>query len=76
VNINVGGASRITNFSALSQELVSLQHDPSRGRNGIYKPDNPVIIKPGREVRWQHVVNTFNAAVSARYSNVAFAQAQ
>ena len=77
VNINVGGATRLSNFTALSQELVNLQFDPEAGRTGgMYKPDNPVIIKPSRDVRWKHVVNAFNAAVAARYSNVAFAQAQ
>ena len=76
VNINVGGAARMNTFTELTEELVRLQYDPERGRRGDYKPDNPVIIKPGGEVRWQHVVNAFNAAVTARYSNVAFAQAQ
>jgi len=63
-------------FTELQQVLVNLQHDPERGRSGVYKPDNPVIIKPGGQVRWIHVVNAFNAAVAARYSNVSFAQAQ
>lgn len=42
---------------------------------GIYGQDTPVIIEPQRAVRWQHVVNAFNAAVRARYENVAFASA-
>ncbi len=41
----------------------------------VYGPDTPVIIQPGHTVRWQHVVNAFNAAVRARYENVAFATA-
>ena len=76
VQINVAGAARITNFTELSQQLVALQYDPERGRRGAYKPDNPVIIKPAGQVRWQHVVNAFNAAIKARYSNVSFAQSQ
>lgn len=68
-------AERPNNFTELSEMLVQLQHDPDRGLDGIYKPDNPVIIKPDGSVRWQHVVNAFNAAVKARYSNVNFAQA-
>jgi len=63
-------------FTQLQNILVEMQYDTSRGRNGMYKPDNPVIIKPDGTVRWQHVVNAFNATVAARYSNVAFAQAQ
>ena len=44
--------------------------------SGSFKPDNPLIIEPDGRVRWQHVVNAFNAAVKARYTNVAFAQAR
>ncbi len=68
-------ARRPNNFSELGDMLMLLQHDPTRGLDGPYKPDNPVIIKPDGSVRWQHVVNAFNAAVRARYSNVSFAQA-
>lgn len=69
-------AKRPNNFTELAEFLIQLQHDPDRGLDGPYKPDNPVIIKPDGSVRWQHVVNAFNAAVKARYSNVSFAQAQ
>jgi len=69
-------AKRPNSFTELAEILVQLQHDPDRGLNGPYKPDNPVIIKPDGSVRWQHVVNAFNAAVKARYSNVSFAQAR
>jgi len=72
--IQVPSAAPAT-FTELQQVLVSLQHDPERGRSGMYKTDNPVIIKPDGQVRWLHVVNAFNAAVAARYSNVSFAQA-
>lgn len=71
-----GLATRPNNFAELAETLVQLQYDPERGLNGAYKPDNPVIIRPDATVRWQHVVNAFNAAVKARYSDVAFAQAQ
>lgn len=76
VNINVAGADRITTFTQLAEVLVGLQYDPERGLQGVYPPDNPVVIKPGGDVRWQHVVNAFSAAIKARYSNVAFSQAQ
>lgn len=68
-------AGRPSSFAELGDTLIQLQYDPTRGLNGFFKPDNPVIIKPGASVRWQHVVNAFNAAVRARYSNVSFAQA-
>ena len=71
-----GLADRPNNFAELSDTLILLQFDPERGLEGAYKPDNPVIIKPDGSVRWQHVVNAFNAAVKARYSNISFAQAQ
>lgn len=63
-------------FTELSDQLIQMQYDPSRGLTGPYKPDHPVVIKPDGNVRWQHVVNAFNAAVRARYSTVAFAQAE
>jgi len=43
---------------------------------GVYGPDTPVIIQPDGPVRWQHVVNAFNAAVKARYEHVTFAHVQ
>lgn len=64
-----------TNFKSLNEMLKSIQHDPQRGRQGAYPPDNPIMIKPDGNVRWQHVVDAFNAAVAARYSNISFAQA-
>lgn len=64
-------------FRELYELLVRLQYDKAQGRTlGTHKPDDPVIIKPSGQVRWQHVVNAFNAAVRARYENIAFAQAQ
>jgi biopolymer transport protein ExbD len=65
-----------SNFKALREALIGLQFDPAKGRGGAYKPDNPLVISPDGHVRWTHVVNAFNAAVAAGYSNVAFAQAQ
>lgn len=73
--IHIEGAEHINNFTDLADMLVRLQYDPDRGRNGIFKPDNPVQIVPEGKVRWQHVVNSFNATLKARYTNVAFARA-
>ena len=72
VKITINQTQYAANFTELHRLLMSLQHDPTRGLNGPYAPDNPVIIKPDGQVRWQHVVNAFNAAVRARYANVAF----
>jgi biopolymer transport protein ExbD len=50
--------------------------DGMQEKNGGSFPDtNPIIIQPTPDVRWQHVVNAFNAAMAARYSNIAFGQA-
>ena len=40
---------------------------------GQMAKDDIVQIKPQGEVRWQHVVNVFNACVSAELENVGFA---
>lgn len=72
----IDGISAPTNFKELAGTLINLQYAPDQGREGAYKPDNPVVIKPEGLVRWTHVVNAFNAAVKAKYSNVAFAQAK
>lgn len=60
-------------FKELQTMLKSMQ---IRGDNpsGIYKPDDPVIIKPDKTVPWGKVVAAFNTAVAARYENVNFAQ--
>lgn len=67
----------VGSFKDLGRVLASRQYDPGRGRTeGIYKPDNPIVITPGATVRWQHVANAFNAAVAARYTHVSFAPPQ
>ncbi len=65
VHITVNNRLTADSFSQLYDLLVSLQKD--------YPPDNPLLIKPDGQVRWQHVVDAFNAAVRAKFSNVAFA---
>lgn len=44
-------------------------------REGIYKPDNPITIKPDRSTTWKQVVDAFNAVIRARYTDVGFAPA-
>ncbi|MBI1371079.1 MAG: hypothetical protein GC162_20815 [Planctomycetes bacterium] len=53
--------------------LKSIQNGPDNP-SAPYNPDDPVIIKPDGTVKWKHVVNTFNAAVRAKFTNVNFAQ--
>lgn len=45
----------------------------NRVATGQMKADDIVQIKPQGVVRWQHVVNVFNACVSAKLENVGFA---
>jgi len=38
--------------------------------SGLFERDHPVIIQPARSTRWQHVLDTFDAAARARYTNI------
>lgn len=72
----VVAGQRVGSFTALAKALAKDQYDPKHGRtSGTFQPGNPVVIIPQGNVRWQHVVNAFNAAVKERYTNVAFARA-
>jgi hypothetical protein len=77
VQIERGAAERpvrYADFAELAADLDRLRYDPAAGRiDGLYAPDNPIQIAPAPGVRWQHVVNAFNAAVWAQYTNVSFA---
>ncbi|MCE9590285.1 MAG: biopolymer transporter ExbD [Planctomycetes bacterium] len=73
-NLNIEGSVASTrDFTELQSQLSQMQSDPAHGRAGAYKSDNPVVIRSDGGVRWQHVVNAFNAAISARYSDISFA---
>lgn len=75
--IEIAGQGAPRSFEELYESLRIMQYDESRNLlSGSHKPDDPVLIQPSRDVRWQHVVNAFNAAVRARYKNIQFAQAQ
>jgi biopolymer transport protein ExbD len=63
-------------FTHLRRILSELQYAPKRSRSGPYPDDTPVMIKPDGTARWQHVVNAFNAAIGAQYSNVSFARVE
>lgn len=45
----------------------------NRVKTGAMAADDPVEIKPQGQVRWQHVVNVFNACVRADLEAVGFA---
>ena len=64
-------ATPVRDFAQLARLLAEWQYDPTRNRQGPYPPDTPVVIKPDRTVRWQHVVDTINAVVKARFQNYA-----
>jgi biopolymer transport protein ExbD len=70
-----GSPTAPSNFEDLYEKLRSWRHDPTTNPNGIYKDDNPIIIKPDRNVAWKDVVNAFNTVIRAKYKNVGFAPA-
>ena len=69
--VGIGRSPR--HFRELAEQLEALQYN-DRNPSGSFKADNPMIIEPDGRVRWQHVVNAFNAVNKARYTNVAFSQ--
>lgn len=70
--ITVDGSSEQTqDFGRLSEVLARIQNN-KENPNGAFEANNPVIISPDKNTRWQDVVNTFNAVVKARYSDVSF----
>jgi len=56
-------------------DLKKLLDGMQEKNGGPFSDENPIVIQPSGEVRWQHVVNAFNAALGARYKNIAFGQA-
>ncbi len=41
---------------------------------GLFTPDHPIIIEPTSATRWEHVIDAFNAAARAEFTNVTFAE--
>lgn len=75
--LHIEGAPQTpADFVQLNRILTELQYAPKRGRTGPFPDDTPVLIKPDGTARWQHVINAFNAAISAQYSNVSFARVE
>ena len=72
----VGASEQPANFTELAAVLTGLQRHGGQSE-GPYAADDPVIIEPVGKVRWEHVLNAFNAAIKAKFKNVQFgAQAQ
>ncbi len=70
--ITIDGSSEQTqDFDRLSEVLGRIQKNKENPA-GAFDPDNPVIINPDKNTRWQDVVNAFNAVVKAKYSDVSF----
>jgi biopolymer transport protein ExbD len=61
-------------FQALFDRLNAWRLD-TQNPNGVYLPDNPLVIRPQGKVRWKDVVNAFNQCVRAKYIRVSFAEA-
>lgn len=55
-------------FAELSGFLVQLQQQSGFDR------DTPIVIVAGNDVRWDHVVSCWNAALRAECNNIAFAE--
>lgn len=54
------------NFEELADLLAGIQEQPG------FDEETPVVIIAGPEVKWDHVVNAWNAAVRCEYENIAF----
>jgi hypothetical protein len=62
-------------FEALHDFLRGAQVNESSS-GGLFEPDHPIVIQPTRSTRWEHVIEAFNAAARARFTNVTFAKAE
>lgn len=58
------------NFTELYDVLSKLH----TSNGGAFGEDDQIVIQPQRQVRWQYVVQAFNAAMRAKFKNIAFAQ--
>jgi biopolymer transport protein ExbD len=66
-HVAVDGTTRQTrDFDELAGILLELQKNPA------YSRETPVVILSDPRIRWDHVMNAWNAAVRSGYKNVAF----
>jgi len=66
-----GHPTRPTNFGDLIAMKKQLRQPPQTGQAGLYADDNLVVIAPQGRVRWQHVVNAYNASRRAGFTQIA-----
>ena len=57
-----------TRLAGLPEFLRGIQQQPG------FDADTPVVIVADDDVRWDHVVNCWNAAIRAGYEKIAFAE--
>ena len=57
------------NSERLYLMLDSWRFNPETGA-GLFDASNPVVIRVNGEVRWQHVVDVYNAVLRAQYTSV------
>jgi biopolymer transport protein ExbD len=62
----------VNDYEDLYQKLRQWQQNEGNPQ-GAYKPSQSIVIRPGRDVKWEQVVNAFNALVRAKYTNIGFA---
>ena len=59
-------ARQPSDFGELSEMLEALRESPA------FSSDSQVIVVADGNVRWDHLVNGFNAALVARFKNISF----
>jgi biopolymer transport protein ExbD len=59
-------AEQPTSFAALAEMLRGLRESPA------FTDESQVIVVAESDVRWDHLVNAFNAALVARFKNITF----
>ncbi len=57
-----------TDFNQLAQTLRAIQQKPG------FDAQTPLVVAAETDVRWDHVVNCWNAALRAECKNIAFAE--
>lgn len=66
-----GSTNQPQSFKQLADVLAAIQNNPANP-SGAFLPTSPVVITPDDRTPWQDVVNAFNAAIKAKYSDVGF----
>ena len=70
--VRVGGPYRQpATFADLHEFLRDRQINESTV-TGLFEPDHPIVVVPATSTRWEHVIDAFNAAARARYTNITF----